>query len=65
MVIDIKKIIAGAVSGFAAAFVVDVMAWSKAPKGEVFDFGIAVKRWIAGAMSGIAGAMGIAGAETL
>ncbi len=59
---DLKKLAAGAVSGFMAAFVVDIMAWSKSPEGEVFSFKLAAKRWVAGAVSGVAAAMGIAGA---
>ena len=54
---DTKKIIAGAVSGFVAAFVVDLHAWSKNDK---FDWGIAFKRWVAGAVTGAMGALGMA-----
>lgn len=56
---DLKKIFAGAVSGLVAAVVVDVHAWSKAPKGEAFDWALAVKRWVAGAISGATAALGI------
>jgi hypothetical protein len=54
---DIRKLIAGAVSGFVAAFVVDVHAWSQ--QTHPFDWSLAAKRWIAGAISGVTAAMGI------
>ena len=54
---DIKKIIAGALSGFVAAAVVDIHAWSKT--SERFDWALAVKRWVAGAVSGASAAIGI------
>jgi len=54
-----KKIIAGALSGVLAAIVVDVHAWSK---GEgSFDWGLALKRWVAGGVSGAAAAAGLSG----
>lgn len=52
------KIAKGAVSGFLAAFVVDIQAWMKAT-GK-FDWGVAIKRWISGAISGALAALGIA-----
>lgn len=52
-----KKLIAGAISGFLAAAVVDVQAWSKSK--EPFDWGLALKRWVAGAISGATGAFGV------
>lgn len=55
---DVRKLIAGAVSGFFSAFVVDLHAWSKAG-GAAFDWGLAVKRWVAGAVTGLTAAMGI------
>lgn len=55
--IDPRKLLAGAVSGFVAALVVDVNAWSKS--GESFDWALAAKRWVAGAVSGMAAAMGV------
>lgn len=54
-----KQITAGAVSGFVAAFVVDLNAWSKAKEGEPFYWPLAVKRWIAGAVSGATAALGM------
>lgn len=54
-----KQITAGAVSGFVAAFVVDLNAWSKAKEGEPFSWVLAVKRWIAGAVSGATAALGM------
>lgn len=59
---NIKAILAGAVSGFVAALVTDLNAWSKStPKGEPnapFDFKLAFQRWVAGAMTGGMAAMG-------
>ena len=57
-----KVLIAGAVSGFVGALVIDMNAWSKStPKGvknKTFDWGLAFQRWLAGAGSGAAAAMG-------
>ncbi len=55
--IDTKKLIAGAVSGAVAALVVDITAWAKS--SEPFDWGLAFKRWVAGAVSGVAAAFGM------
>jgi hypothetical protein len=60
---DIKKLIAGAASGFLAAFVVDINAWSKSK--EPFDWQLAVKRWVAGAIAGASGAFGVNGLESM
>lgn len=54
---DIRKLIAGAASGLLAAVVVDVQAWSRS--GGAFDWGLAFKRWVSGAVSGAVAAMGI------
>ncbi len=59
MNLDWKRVIAGAVSGFVAAFVVDVNAWAKS--NAKFDVALAVKRWISGAVSGGAAALGFGG----
>ena len=53
---EIKKIVAGALSGALAAVVIDVNAWSKSD--APFDLKLAFKRWIAGAISGIVVALG-------
>ncbi len=55
----IKKIIAGAVSGFVAAVVVDINAWSKSDKP--YDWGLAFKRWVSGAVSGAVAGLGTGG----
>lgn len=50
-----KTILASAVGGFLAALTVDINAWSKSD--GPFDWGLAFKRWVAGATAGaIAGA---------
>lgn len=54
-----KLIIAGALGGLLAAIAVDVNAWAKSDPALPFDWGLAVKRWVAGAMSGAAGAFGL------
>ncbi len=55
----LKKIIAGAVAGFAAALVIDINAWSKGPEGSKFNWLLAAKRWVAGAVTGATGAFGL------
>lgn len=52
-----KLIFAQAASGFLAAVIVDIHAWSKSG-GEPFSWGLAFKRWVAGAISGVAGGQG-------
>ncbi len=52
-----KKLISGAVSGFLAAFLVDLQIWSKSD--APFDWKKASKRWIAGAVSGATAALGM------
>lgn len=54
--IDLRAAVAGAVGGFLSAVVVDVNAWSKSDRP--FDWGLAVKRWVAGAVSGFVGGLG-------
>ena len=51
-----KAMIAGAVSGFVSAFLVDLHAWSSGT--GPFDYKKAIGRWVGGA---IAGAMAAAG----
>ncbi len=52
-----KTIIAGAVSGFVSAFLVDLHAWSTSD--APYDWTKALKRWVAGAVSGSAAAAGM------
>lgn len=58
-----KNIIGGAVGGFIAAFVIDLNAWSKSTDSDgeqtKFSWKLAIKRWVAGAVSGALGASGI------
>lgn len=56
-----KMIVAGALGGFLAAVAVDIHAWSKT-EGD-YDWGLAVKRWVAGAVAGAAGALGFGGVQ--
>lgn len=58
-----KLIIAGAVSGLVSAILVDVHAWSKADPALPFDWGLAVKRWVGGAVSGALAGLGLKGME--
>lgn len=53
---NIKMILGGAAAGFLAALAVDINAWAKSEKP--FDWGLAVKRWIAGAVTGAAAGAG-------
>lgn len=55
-----KTIVAGALGGFLSALAVDVHAWSKS--AEPFDWALALKRWVAGAVTGAASGAGIGGA---
>ena len=54
-----KTIIAGCGAGFLSAVIVDLHAWSKAPADAPFDWGLAPKRWFAGAVSGLGMGFGI------
>lgn len=54
---NLKMILAGALGGFLAAVAVDINAWSKSD--DPFDWGLALKRWIAGAVSGATAGFGI------
>lgn len=58
-----KNIIGGAVGGFIAAFLIDLNAWSKSTDAEgdkpSFSWKLAIKRWVAGAVSGALGASGV------
>lgn len=56
-----QKVLVGVVSGAVSAFLIDLHAWSKA-EGE-FDWGLAFKRWVAGAVSGFMMALGLGGAQ--
>lgn len=51
-----KALIAGAVSGFVSAAVIDINAWSKTD--GAFSWLLAFKRWVAGAVSGATAAAG-------
>jgi hypothetical protein len=61
----LKRALNGAASGFIAALLVDVHSWSKYPEGSAFDWNLAVKRWIGGAVAGAAMSMGIVGTQGL
>jgi hypothetical protein len=55
----VKKIIAGAFSGFVSAFLVDLNAWKSNEAMEHFNWALAVKRWLAGAVSGALTGLGM------
>ncbi|MBX3095668.1 MAG: hypothetical protein KF812_02280 [Fimbriimonadaceae bacterium] len=55
-----KIILVGAASGLLAAALTDVQAWA-ATEGN-FNWAIALKRWLFGALSGAAASFGIPGA---
>jgi len=55
---QLKKALAGAVSGFIAAALVDLNAWSKSDS-KGFDWALAVKRWVSGAVSGALAGFGM------
>ena len=55
----LKLIISGALCGFFSAALTDINAWAKSD--SQFDWKLAIKRWIAGALTGLAGSAGFAG----
>lgn len=55
-----KLILVGAASGLLAAAITDVQAWA-ASEGQ-FKWGLALRRWFLGALSGAAASFGIPGA---
>lgn len=56
---DFKKLISGAVSGFVAAFLVDWNAFMRSEPSAKFDWGLAFKRWVTGAVSGALAGLGM------
>jgi hypothetical protein len=48
-------------SGFVSAFLVDCNAWLKSGEDTKFDYALAFKRWVAGAVSGAVTALGLGG----
>lgn len=62
-----KTIVAGAAIGFVSALLVDLDAWAKSKPGDgdrlPFDWGLALKRWVAGAVAGATGALGFGGVQ--
>ena len=52
-----RAIATGALSGFLSALLIDVNAWSRSQ--SAFDWGLAAKRWIAGAATGALAALGV------
>lgn len=61
--IDLKKVLAGAVSGFVAAAIADLDAWrdGRDPDGGLpgFDWAKAFRRYVAGLVSGAMAALGM------
>lgn len=54
-----KPILGGALTGFVSAFLVDLDAWKRAPKGSKFEWDLAAKRWLAGAVAGALAGLGL------
>ncbi|MBX3117864.1 MAG: hypothetical protein KF784_02280 [Fimbriimonadaceae bacterium] len=52
-----RAVVVGALAGLLSAAVVDVNAWARA-EGD-FDWSLAVRRWVAGAVTGASAALGI------
>lgn len=58
---NLKGIVYGVGNGFLTAFLVDFNAWSKAKAKDGdpgFDWKLAFKRWVAGAVTGLTTAIG-------
>ena len=55
----VKKVVAGALSGFVSAFLVDLNAWKSNEAMEHFNYALAIKRWLAGAVSGALTGLGM------
>ena len=55
----VKKVVAGALSGFVSAFLVDLNAWKSNEAMEHFNYALAIKRWLAGAVSGALTGLGL------
>ena len=53
----VKKVIAGAVSGFVSAVLVDLDKWKQSAL-DVFDWKLAIKRYFMGAVTGAVTAAG-------
>ena len=51
-----QKAISGALSGLLAAAIVDIDAWKQTGK---FDWALASRRWLAGAVFGASSALGL------
>lgn len=62
---NLKAIVSSVLSGILAAVIVDINAWSKATGPAPFDWGLAVKRWVAGGIAGLTGGAGVAGLSGL
>jgi hypothetical protein len=54
----LAKALKGAALGFLGAVMFDLQKWNESV-GFGFDWNIAVKRWIKGAVTGAAGALGV------
>lgn len=54
----IKKVIASTLAGFLGAVVVDLDKWKTADSDQ-FDWKLALKRWIQGAVTGAITALGM------
>jgi hypothetical protein len=60
---DLKKLVAGAISGALGGLIVDInsyQAWAKAHDGSTFDWTVALSRVLQGAIVGAAAAGGLA-----
>lgn len=55
---NFRAIVYGISNGFLTAFLVDLNAWSKSKATDSFDWKLAFKRWLAGAVTGVTTAIG-------
>lgn len=52
-----RKVLSGAASGLVSAILIDIHAWSQTP--GPFDWPLALRRWVAGALAGLASGLGL------
>lgn len=57
----IKKVAVSALAGFISALMIDLDKWKHADANAKFDWALALKRWLMGALGGVLTALGLQG----